>query len=170
MLKQVTLNENEARALTGLLADKRVIPVLSSKHKKTLQKIERALDKKPIKTASKKAKGRNLQKWAAEKIAGILNYKMPDEKDLQLVKSREMGQQGTDVVLRGFARERFPFAVECKAQEQLHIIQFIGQAKKNMTDDLPNWLLVIKNKSIKEPVIITDWNGIKALIGINKKA
>ena len=105
----------------------------------------------PISIASRKAKGRNLQKWVMQQISDILN--MECGKDA-LISSREMGQSGTDVRLIGKALEQFPFAVECKAQEKINLGEWIKQAKSNSKRGV-DWLLVMKQK-FNEPVVVID--------------
>lgn len=65
-----------------------------------------------MKTASAKAKGRNLQKSVVKSILSA--FPELTERDVQ---SRAMGSQGTDVVLSEKAFSLVPFAIECKAQE-----------------------------------------------------
>jgi len=104
-----------------------------------------------IKRASAKAKGRALQQWACQKISELLDIPWgPDE----LIASREASQSGTDVRLVGEALERFPFSVECKAQEHWAIPAWIEQAKQNQTAGT-DWLLVVKRR-YKDPIVIMD--------------
>lgn len=85
--------------------------------------------KKPISVASRKAKGRRLQKRIAEYISKITN--IPVEKDGD-IESRPMGQSGRDVILRGRAKEIFIFhGIECKAREALNIWQALAQAEEH---------------------------------------
>lgn len=104
-----------------------------------------------IKTASAKAKGRELQQWVCQRISDLLS--IPWGKD-ELISSREMGQSGTDVRLIGEAQERFPFSVECKNQETWAIPQWIKQAQANQKEGTA-WLLVAKRNRTK-PVVIMD--------------
>jgi len=106
-----------------------------------------------IKTSSAKAKGRNLQKWVAEKISNLLNidYGYEDEK---LIQPRIMGQSGTDIVLRGEAFDKFKYDVECKAQENWGVHAAIKQAKNNQREDR-QWLLIMK-RNREHPVVILD--------------
>jgi hypothetical protein len=98
---------------------------------------------------SAKAKGRKLQQWVASKISDLLN--IPWGKN-ELIRSREASQSGTDVVLIGKAKDRFPYSIECKYHEKWNIQQFIKQAKSNREDGT-DWLLFCK-KSYEEPVVI----------------
>ncbi len=85
--------------------------------------------KKTISVASRKAKGRRLQKLIAEYISKITG--IPVEKDGD-IESRPMGQSGRDVILRGKAKELFCFhGIECKARESLNIWQALTQAEEH---------------------------------------
>lgn len=106
---------------------------------------------KRITVASAKAKGRRLQNLVAEKISNLLG--IPHGKD-QLIQAREMGQSGTDVKLIGEALEKFKFSVECKAQENWSVHDWIEQAKRNKIKGT-DWLLVAK-RSGNEPVVVMD--------------
>ena len=107
-----------------------------------------------ISVSSAKAKGRQLQKWAAEKISDTIDipWGYEDDKDIQ---PRLMGQSGTDVVLRGQALEWFPFSVECKSCEAWSVPAFIRQARKNVLPGT-DWLLIIKRKEFQKPVVLID--------------
>ena len=104
-----------------------------------------------ISVASRKAKGRNLQKLVAEKISDLTG--LPYGVD-EVISSRPMGQAGTDIALIGEARKAFPFSVECKRQEKLSIPKWIEQCKDNQMKDTA-WLLVSK-RSREKPVAIID--------------
>lgn len=85
--------------------------------------------KKPISVASRKAKGRRLQKEIADCISKITN--IPAQKDGD-IEPRPMGQTGRDVILRGKAKEMFSFhGIECKCQESLNIWQALAQAEEH---------------------------------------
>ena len=161
MAKEITLNESEIETVLTLFQYE-TVPIENSSHVKIKAKLQRALKKEPIKVSSRKAKGRNLQKWAVEKIAELICYKLPENKDESHIRSREMGQAGVDVVLSNKARQRFPFAVECKNQEKINIAEFMKQAKSNKTE-YTRPLLIVKNKTLKEPVIIMEWDTFSAL-------
>ncbi len=119
---------------------------------KRLQK--RTGDKrKRITIQSAKAKGRNLQQLAAKKIAEITGCEYGKDLDID---SRPMGQAGTDVILRGKAKELFPFAVETKACESWNVHAWIDQAKANI-GDFKTWLLIAK-RSRNKPIVIMDYD------------
>lgn len=126
-----------------------------------LKRLERA--EKPIKASSAKGKGRNFQHWVCQKVADILGLPFNQSDDACLIHSREMGQKGCDVVLRGEARARFPFDVECKAAERINIAEWIAQARENSRRSGRAWLLVFKKKSIGEPCVCLDWNSFDLL-------
>lgn len=98
------------------------------------------MPKKPIGIASRKAKARRCQQWAAKKISDLLN--IPWGKD-EFISSREMGQTGPDIRLVGEARELFPWSVEAKWQETWNVPAAIRQAKENQMNST-DWLLVLK--------------------------
>lgn len=107
--------------------------------------------KKPISVAARKAKGRKLQKWVAEKISELTGFKFGKD---EMIASREMGQSGTDIRLIGPAKEAFKFSVECKFCETLSIPKWIEQAKANKEEET-DWLLFFK-RSHKEPIVVLD--------------
>lgn len=111
--------------------------------------------KKPMSTASRKAKGRNLQYWVAGKVAELFGLTFSYGDDLCPVKSRGMGQQGADVFItdKELAR-KFPYDIEAKNTEQAPIYKFIEQAKAN-TKEGSQWLIVHK-KNYSKPIVIMD--------------
>lgn len=104
-----------------------------------------------MKVSSAKSKGRNLQKWVAEKISQITGIEHGKD---ELISSRGMGQQGTDVILIGKALRMFPFSIECKNQEKWSVHTWINQAIANKRDKT-EWMLVAKRNRNK-PVVILD--------------
>lgn len=112
-----------------------------------------------ISIASRKAKGRKLQQWLAQKISDLTG--IPCGKD-ELIESREMGQAGVDIKLIGEAKEKFPFSIECKRQESWSVPAFIKQAKQNNMPDT-DWLLVMK-RSREDAVICMDANAFMRLM------
>jgi len=121
---------------------------------KMLKKLKKSL--KPIKVSSRKGKGRDLQKWVCERISEITGVPYDQADDNCEIHSREMGQSGTDVILRGGVAERIPFSIECKSQESLDLRAAVEQAKKNIIEGT-DWLIVHKRQTIKNPIVITDW-------------
>lgn len=117
---------------------------------------------KTIKVSSRKGKGRSLQQFVCTQISEMLNIPYVQSDDESLIRSREMGQAGTDVVLRGEAQQRFPFNVECKNTESLNITSVVQQAEANRKDPY-NWLIVHKRKILPDPVVIMSWPAFVAL-------
>ena len=129
--------------------------------KKILGKLERA--EKKIKTSSAKGKGRNLQYWVCERIAEMFGIKFVQSDDTCLVHSREMGLSGCDVILRGELYNKFPYDIECKAQESLSIPDWVRQARTN-TKEGRKWLVVFKKQTIGgEPLVLMDWSTFEEL-------
>ena len=154
---KLTLNEMELKLIIDYIAAYEMLvhrsPARTSKIKK---KLETALNKKPMKISSRKAKGRSLQYWVCNRIAEMLGIEFVQKDDTCLIHSREMGQSGTDIALRGEAAKMFPFDVECKNTEGVSFNAFIQQAKANEKPER-SWLLVIKNSIIEKPVAVMDW-------------
>lgn len=116
-----------------------------------------------IKISSRKAKGRNLQKWVCNKIANIFGIDYRQEDDDCPLHSREMGQSGVDIILRGELNKLFPYSIECKSSEKLSLKKTIKQVKLNQKKDT-DWLIVYKHKGIKKPIVIMDWEAFEYLI------
>lgn len=100
-----------------------------------------------MKTSSAKAKGRRLQQWVRDQLIESLNVHPED------VESRSMGAQGEDVMLARAAREKFPFAIECKNVEKLNVWNAYDQAKVNSGDYEP---IVVMKKNGKKPLVVID--------------
>jgi len=124
------------------------------------KKLVRAL--KPIKTSSAKGKGRDLQQWICRRISQIIGVPYDQSDDQCLIHSREMGQSGVDIILRGEALLRFPFSIESKSTESLSLVDAIRQAQSNKVDST-DWIVVHKRKSFKKPVVILEWDVFERL-------
>lgn len=119
--------------------------------------------KKPrIKTSSAKGKGRELQQDVARLISELIG--LPHGKD-QPIESRPMGQSGVDIRLDQRARRRFPWAVECKRQENWAIPAWIKQAQANCSEELPDWLLVCR-RNRSRAVVVLDAERFFALLSL----
>ena len=106
---------------------------------------------KKIKISSGKAKARELQKWVCSEVSKLTG--IPWGKDLD-IESREMGQSGVDVKLRGEVQELFPFSVECKRQESWNVHSWIKQAKDNRKEGT-DWIIFAR-RSHEDSVVIMD--------------
>jgi hypothetical protein len=117
---------------------------------KLCKRIERAMT--PIKPRSAKNKGLEWQKEVCSFISELTGIEYDQSKDDCLIHSRESGLSGTDVVLRGEAKEKFPYSVECKNCKSLSIPDWVRQADSN--SDNGNWLLFIKSPAIETKKIV----------------
>jgi len=91
------------------------------------KKTERNLRNKgnKMKTASCKAKGRELQKHTAQKIREVFN--LPDSD----VVSRPMGSPGQDIMLSEISVNKLPLSIECKNTKSFPSLSALEQAKYN---------------------------------------
>jgi hypothetical protein len=94
-----------------------------------------------VKPASAKAKGRALQNQVAELLREA--FDLADED----VKPAIMGEQGEDIHLSAFAREKIGLSIECKNQERLNIWDALKQAEANAPDDLDPVVVFKRNRS-----------------------
>ena len=113
--------------------------------------------------ARNNAKARGLQQWVCQKISDLLNIPYTKDDD-SLIASRQMGQSGVDVILRGEAAEKFPFSIECKSGESIGWRSAIRQAKDN-TPKGKDFLVVLKTKEFQAPIIMIDANVFFRLLG-----
>lgn len=111
--------------------------------------------KRRIKVSSAKAKGRWLQDWACEKVSELLNIPWGREDD-KLIQPRQMDQSGVDVVLRGCAVERLPYAIECSSGESWNVRSKIIQTRKNLKSPYKRWLLILKSNNFQKPIVVMD--------------
>jgi hypothetical protein len=117
---------------------------------------------KTISVASRKSKGRNLQKFVCQEIADLIGVYYDQGDDQCLLHSREMGQKGTDIVLRGNALAEFPFSVEAKCSEGLNLLETYNQVLSNVAKGT-DWMIVHQRKSIPETLCIISWDTFKRL-------
>ena len=78
-----------------------------------------------MKTASCKAKGRELQKHCAKKIKEVFGLHEDD------VVSRPMGSPGQDLMLSPLAQTLLPLSIECKNTKTFPSLAALEQAKYN---------------------------------------
>lgn len=78
-----------------------------------------------MKTASCKAKGRELQKHTTQKIREV--FGLPEED----VCSRPMGSPGVDIMMSNLALKSLPLSIECKNTKLFPSLSALEQAKYN---------------------------------------
>jgi hypothetical protein len=100
-------------------------------------------------TATRKAKGKRLQKYVCNLILKF--FPILSEED---VVSIRMGRPGEDVQLSDKAKKIFPYSIECKNQERMkYLWEAYEQAISNSKNLEP--LVIIKiNK--KKPLVVID--------------
>lgn len=149
--KWIPLDEKEREEIRKALTSSKTDQAITKRIIKRLDSSE-----KRIKVSSAKGKGRALQQEVCRRISNITGIPFNNQDDSCDIHSREMGQAGVDVILRGEAKKKFPFSIECKSVEQISFRDFINQAKANSKEG--DWLLVIKTKSIPEIVVCLSWD------------
>lgn len=83
-----------------------------------------------MKVSSRKAKGRRLQQWVKDQLVKHLALD-PDK-----IHSAVMGETGADVRLDKDIEDRFPYSIECKAQEKYKgVYDILNQAAGNAKKD-----------------------------------
>lgn len=106
-------------------------------------------------TASRKAKGRNLQKHVRDGVLKTFTSLTEDD-----VKSAPMGTNGSDIVLSTIAKVMFPYDVECKNAQAINIWTAYEQSKTRSKGLTP--LLVVKRNGVK-PLVIMDFEHFMGL-------
>lgn len=106
------------------------------------KKLRRSME--TIKPRSAKNKGLSFQKRIASFIGGLIGIDASQDDD-SLIQSRLSGQNGTDIILRGEAKDRFPFSVECKNCDRINLPEWVEQARQNSGKGSP-WLLFIHSR------------------------
>lgn len=128
---------------------------------KAVPRLAKKMTHTKIKVASAKGKGRYLQHWVCEQISRMIGIPWSQDDD-SLIRSREMGQHGIDVILRGEASTKFPYSVECKSSESLSLVDAVTQAAVNQKTGT-RWLIVHKRKALSCPIVIMDWASFEEL-------
>ena len=163
----ICLSDNEINWLRDFIRDSTSGIGITGPWRSILRKFDREQNK--IKVSSAKGKGRELQKWVCGRIASILNLPYDQQDDNCLIHSREMGQRGTDVVLRGEALKRFPFSIECKSGQNISLIPAIKQAKDNQAAGT-EWMVVIRTKALPETIVCMGWKTLEKLYSGHDRA
>lgn len=99
-------------------------------------------------TQSRKAKGRNLQKWVRD-----LLYSLAPKLEDGDVESRSMGASGEDILLSPAARKIFPVSIECKSNARFAVYSIYDQAVTNAGGHMP--VCVIKANR-RDPLVVVD--------------
>lgn len=109
-------------------------------------------------TKSRKVKARALQNAVAEDLRA--NLPPLGSADIS---PAVMGSAGMDILLSTRAREMFPFAIECKAQEALNIWDALKQCQTNAEKERLIPLLVFK-RARSETYAVLRWEDLLGLI------
>lgn len=107
--------------------------------------------------ATRKAKGREFQKYVAECLQESLGLPPED------VVSRPMGSPGLDIMMSADAREKFPFGIECKRTEKLSIPAWWWQCEENARKEGLTPLLVFR-RSREDALAVLRWKDLLALV------
>ena len=95
-------------------------------------------------TATRKAKGKRLQKYVCNLI--LKYYSILNDQD---VKSIRMGRKGEDVQLSDKAKKLIPYSIECKNQEKMkYLWEAYEQATSNSNNLEPMVVLKINQKNL----------------------
>ncbi len=104
---------------------------------------------KKMNTATRKAKGKRLQKYVCNLI-----LKYHSELKDNDVKSIRMGRKGEDIQLSEKAKRSVPYSIECKNQEKMkYLWDAYEQAINNSDDSEP---LVVLKINQKKPLVLID--------------
>ena len=137
-------------------------PVKWDMVRKICSKLDRS--QRRISNASAKAKGMGLQAWVCDRVARLLGVAWNNSDDESPVASRPSGQHGCDIILRGDARRRFPWDLECKAVKELRIADAVKQAGLNAAAG--RFPAVVYRQTGLEPVVILSWGTFETLAGM----
>lgn len=112
-----------------------------------------------MKTASCKAKGRNLQKLVVQSIL----QRFPDL-GIKDVRSTSMGATGVDVLLSETAYQMLHnLVIECKNQEKVNIWTAYEQAESHMEEPSDRPCLIIKRNNTN-PLAVISLNNLLDII------
>lgn len=169
-MKEMIFTKDESKLLKDCLMNKicslRLSHLDTIKQQKECEKLIKKFERaeKKIKVSSAKGKGRGLQYWVCEQIAKMFGVEFVQSDDDCLIHSREMGQNGVDIILRGEIRKKFPFDIECKSCESLSIPEWIRQARANKKENR-DWLLVFKKQTLGHtPFVVMEWETFEKLM------
>lgn len=144
--KWILLSEEERNlAIVGLAE------VSSPKATKLISKLEKA--SKRITVASAKAKGAAFQVLICKWVSKLIGVPFLQGNDDSLILPRNSGGNGVDIILRGEARQKFPFSIECKAQENMNLVDTVNQSMVNQTEGT-DWLVIHRRKALPCDLVI----------------
>ena len=167
--KTVTLSQNDLESLRQHLAtlppSRRAVTPWAARVEAQIAKTQ----KPPPKPRSAKGKGLEFQRCVAQQVAELIGctYGSDDEAE---VFSRPSGHKGVDIGRRGPARQRFPFAIECKAGRSFSFKDAMQQAVANAgKDELP--LVVHRPHNSLQSYAVLRWEDFRsiALLSLQKK-
>lgn len=101
-----------------------------------------------MKTSSRKAKGRNLQKEVAKRLQEI--FSLEDDDCI----SKPMGSPGEDIILSPKARKLFPYSIECKNVKSFSGFRFYDQAESNARKNIP--IVVVGQNRDKRRLVLVE--------------
>ena len=101
-------------------------------------------------TASKKSKGRTFQQYVARELQTVTG--LPDVD----ICSRGMGGQGIDIMLSACARQKIPFAIECKRAESWAVSSWWMQTVANAETERMQPALIFKENRRRPYAMIYD--------------
>lgn len=112
-----------------------------------------------MKTSSAKQKGRLHQQTVRDDILKTFKTMGLEPDD---VRSTAMGQGGEDIQLSPFARQFFPFSVECKRNKSFAIYNQYNQAEANCPKDIEPLLIIRGDR--KKALAVVDWGYFLKLV------
>lgn len=152
---EINLEENERRYLMNLLGESLAREAHTAGSEETAREIVRKLE-----GAGNPHEEASLSDYVAERIAEMLGIQ--DGKG----GCGEVVQKGTDIVLRGKARDRLPFSVRCIDCDSVALSGCVRQARKDCAWG-NYWSLVIREKSMGQtPVVAMDFGAFELLMSV----
>ena len=149
--KWVQLSEEERNLIIVGLHE-----VKSPKALKLVGKLEKA--SKRITVQSAKAKGASFQVTMCEWVSKLTGIPFIRGSDDSLIAPRNSGGNGVDIILRGPAKTAFPFSIECKAQENMNLVETVTQAQANQAEGT-DWMVLHRRKALPCDVVIMSVEG-----------
>lgn len=115
-------------------------------------------------TKSRKARGRNLQKYVVKKLRQAYGLDQDLDGDCYNgdVQSVPMGMSKEDILLSPYAKGLIRFSFECKAQEKLNIWKALEQAESNADDRVP---VVVFKRNRSKVYVCLEFDDFLDLVG-----